>query len=79
MQHGSGDQKRTQYRRLNVRLALALHWTLEEVRDLDLADAFMFIQELTGHRVMSDHEILSELARWQRKASPSSSARTQAS
>ncbi len=62
-----------------VRLALALHWTLEEVRELDAADAFMIIQELTGHRVMSEHEIITELAKWRQRVSPSSSARTPAS
>jgi hypothetical protein len=79
MQPGSRDQKRTQYRRMIVRLALSLQWTLEDVRDLDVADAFMIIQELTGRRVMSEHEILQEIGQWRQRVSPSSSARTQAS
>ncbi len=62
-----------------ARLAIATHWTMDQVRELDVVDACMLVQELTGHRVMSQHEMVSEIARWQQRVSPSSSARTQAS
>jgi len=67
------DPQRT---RVVVQVALRTGWSVEQVRDLTLADFDLVVQEISGKRRMSEDEILQELKRWQVGCSRSSSART---
>lgn len=64
MQRGGHGTERIGYRRLIARLALVTHWTPDQIRDMDVADINVVLQELTGKRRMTDQEINEELQRW---------------
>lgn len=69
MQRGGHGTERIGYRRLIARLALVTHWTPDQIRDMDVADIDVVLQELTGKRRMSDQEIDKELQRWRQNLS----------
>ena len=73
MRERGRDPKRS---RVVVQVAIRTGWTVEQVRDLDLMDFDLVVQELSGKRRMTEDEILQELKRWQVGCSRSSSART---
>ena len=50
-------------------MALVTHWTPDQIRDMDVADVDVVLQELTGKRRMSDQEIDKELQRWRQNLS----------
>ena len=79
MQQSRDGTQRIEYRRLIGRLALVTHWTPDQIRDMDVADVDVVLQELTGKRRMTDQEIDKELQRWRLNLSRSSSAQTPAS
>ena len=78
--HGNSDRPqragRVEQRRLIAVLAIRLGWTMKQVRELDLIDLQILIEELSGKRKMTDYEISQELQRWQNVTSQSSSAPT---
>ena len=78
--HGNSDRPqragRVEQRRLIAVLAIRLGWTMKQVRELDLIDLQILIEELSGKRKMTDYEISQELQRWQNVTLQSSSAPT---